>query len=72
MSSFEIKFLVSNMLFYQRTYFNGEQIFLNKECIENLSRILDEIKPKDFNEIFEFYSLENIKKIFVNLFPKDA
>ena len=72
MSSFEIKFLVSNMLFYQRTYFNGEQIFLNKECIENLSRILDEIKPKDFNEIFEFYSLENIKKILGNLIPKDA
>ena len=72
MDNFEKKTLISNIFFYHRTYLNGKQILLNKECIENLSHLLDEKKPKNRSEIKNFFSLENIKKIYGNLIPKDA
>ena len=69
----EEKLSISYMFFYHRIYLNGKQVLFDDEILENLNRILDELKPKDINDLIELlYKTENIKKILGKLIPDDS
>ena len=63
------KFIFANMFFYHRIYLNGKQIFLDDKCLGNLEKILDELIPKNIEEL---YSQINIKKLLGNILPEDS
>ena len=63
------KLIFANMFFYHRIYLNGKQIFLDDKCLGNLEKILDELKPKNIEEL---YSQINIKKLLGNVLPEDS
>ena len=76
------KVLISKMFFYHRVYLNGEQILLDNECIENLDKILDELHPSNYFDIYNkssqsiingnLFSQKDIIKIYANILPKDS
>ena len=76
------KVSISKMFFYHRVYLNGEQILLDNECIENLDKILDELHPSNYFDIYNkssqsiingnLFSQKDIIKIYANILPKDS
>ena len=66
------KLILSELFFYHRIFLNGEQIFLDQKCLDNLNEILEEFRPKNKEEIFSLYNTKIIKRIYRDLIPEDA
>ena len=66
------KLASSYMFFYHRIYLNGKKILLDDKIFENLNQILDELKPKNIDDLKELYKEKTIKKIFGKFIPDDA
>ena len=67
------KLIISDMLFYHRIYLNGKKVLLNDEILENLNQILDEVKPKNLEDLQRLsHETKNIRKILGKLIPDDS
>ena len=66
-----VEYFLQSIFFHHKIYLNGEQIFLDEKCIENIKSILHD--PKNNNEnncvIINLTKLIIIRKIFEHKLP---
>ena len=69
-----VEYFLQSIFFHHKIYLNGEQIFLDEKCIENIKSILHD--PKNNNEnncvIINLTKLIIIRKIFEHKLPSDS
>ena len=63
------KGIIGSIFLHHRIYINGEQIFLDEKCIENIKEILNDL---DLLTNLNIFKLSIVRKIFKDLIPDDS